>query len=277
GNLLIVVSMAIDPHRQLKSSFNYFVVNLAFADLIIGCVTEPAFIGFHIRHPLLFLGYWPFPDLVCQFYGFCIVDCAIASLLLVAATAVNRYFKVVRTNYYRNLFTPRRTKLLICGCWLLAALVPTLFLVRGERYHFHPAKILCVQQNRQEGVLTWYVLTWYVYIIVAMCTIVTSYYKIFRTIRRHQTRVNCMQQNTTGPNIQDIKVTRTLFLTVVAFLVCWIPILIIDNIDDSLGLFSLPREVYLFYSWIGAFSSVINPFIYGAMNPAFREEYKKIL
>ncbi|KAK3746586.1 hypothetical protein QZH41_016652, partial [Actinostola sp. cb2023] len=47
GNLLICIAMAKDPHHELRSPFNYFVVNLAVADLIVGTITEPAFVVFH--------------------------------------------------------------------------------------------------------------------------------------------------------------------------------------------------------------------------------------
>ena len=36
GNLLVIVVIAADPFKNLRTPFNYLVANLAFADLIVG-------------------------------------------------------------------------------------------------------------------------------------------------------------------------------------------------------------------------------------------------
>ena len=36
GNLLVVLAVFLDPHKELRSSFSYFVASLGFADLITG-------------------------------------------------------------------------------------------------------------------------------------------------------------------------------------------------------------------------------------------------
>ncbi|EDO34989.1 predicted protein [Nematostella vectensis] len=48
GNLLIAIAIIKDPDRNLRSPFNFFVINLVMADLIIGIVTEPAFVVYHV-------------------------------------------------------------------------------------------------------------------------------------------------------------------------------------------------------------------------------------
>ena len=36
GNLLVLLAVSIDPYKELKCPFNYFILNLAIADLIAG-------------------------------------------------------------------------------------------------------------------------------------------------------------------------------------------------------------------------------------------------
>ena len=48
GNILVVLAIFIDPNRDLKSPFNYFVANLAFADLLVGFVVDPLSVAFHL-------------------------------------------------------------------------------------------------------------------------------------------------------------------------------------------------------------------------------------
>ena len=42
GNILICIAILKDPYRELCSSFNYFVLQLALSDVIVGIFTEPA-------------------------------------------------------------------------------------------------------------------------------------------------------------------------------------------------------------------------------------------
>ncbi|XP_032220460.1 melatonin receptor type 1A [Nematostella vectensis] len=267
GNSLVL--WIVNKKRHQRKTINLFVGALAVSDLLLivnlACFSSPSVV----------LGKWPFSGFFCQFHGLCIALLASASLLLMAVTAVNRYLQVVHANYYRRLFTRKRTKLFIYGTWALASISPIQYLASGELYFFNPGKLFCFQGPDLNPN------TLFVYISggTSMFVVLLCYQKIFQTIRNHQGRVTAMQQNTNpinGPNIQDIKITRTLFLTVVGFVCCWTPILIIDFIDLARGTFSFPRELYLFYSWLGALSSVINPFIYGVMNPMFREEFKRI-
>ena len=38
---MIIVAVAVNPLKKLRSPFNYFVVNLAAADLIVGMISMP--------------------------------------------------------------------------------------------------------------------------------------------------------------------------------------------------------------------------------------------
>ena len=49
GNVLICLAIVKDPNKELRSAFNYLVLNLALADLITGICTEPVFVVFHVR------------------------------------------------------------------------------------------------------------------------------------------------------------------------------------------------------------------------------------
>ena len=108
--------------------------------------------------------------------------------------------------------------------------------------------------------------------------IVICYVKVFFALKEH--RKNLLKVLTkVGPQFQritveDVRVTKTLFATVIGFLLCWMPVLLIEMVELGLGNDSLPRQVHLMFTMCGLSSSVINPFIYGVMNKAFRREYK---
>lgn len=49
GNLLICIAMLKDPNKELRTAFNYLLMNVAISDLLVGAITDPIFVLFHIR------------------------------------------------------------------------------------------------------------------------------------------------------------------------------------------------------------------------------------
>ncbi|EDO33004.1 predicted protein, partial [Nematostella vectensis] len=225
----------------------------------------------------LAFGTWQLGDFICQLEGFCVFGFCCLSILLLTITAINRSFQVVDTKFYGSIFTVKRTQLFILLAYVLGILNPIQYLAFGERYTFHPGKCFCFQENKVSPSAMFYLVG---YIALPIPVITVCYFRIFRTIRRHKIRVTFLRQSNNsvaGPNVEDIKATRTLFLTLMGFLCCWTPVLIIDIIDLIRGFSLQHREIYVAYTFLGTLSSCINPFIYGVMNSMFRGEYKKIL
>ncbi|XP_032228201.2 melatonin receptor type 1C-like [Nematostella vectensis] len=282
GNSLVI--WIVFKNKNSAKLANLFIGALAVSDFLILVLTGWTFLS------TLVLGTWPFSDFVCQYQGFTGFGLACASLFLITQTSINRYFKVVCTKHYRSIYTPKRTKAIIIGTTLLSFLGPSQYLANGGRYIFHSGKYYCFQKFELTASTSWYLYG----IFVPTAVITFCYYKIFRTIRLHQSRIKAMRQNAgsiIGPNVEDIKATRTLFLTVVGFLCCWTPVIVIDIVDfaripsshsrssptDVQQFSTLPRELYVLYTLLATLSSSINPFIYGAMNNQFRQEYRKVL
>ena len=92
GNFLICWAIIKDPNRELKSPFNYLILNLAIADFFIGIVTEPVFVWYHAAEAMHYqvLGLrW----LVYMSYFMS----STASILSIAALATDRYMAVTST------------------------------------------------------------------------------------------------------------------------------------------------------------------------------------
>ena len=50
GNLLICIAILKDPNKELKTAFNYLLLNVAISDLIIGAITDPIMFLFNVRY-----------------------------------------------------------------------------------------------------------------------------------------------------------------------------------------------------------------------------------
>lgn len=100
--------------------------------------------------------------------------------------------------------------------------------------------------------------------------------RFFRSVRAH-TKTRFKDVDSTRVNVEDIKISRILLVMVLANIICFSPVIIIEAIDFFRHGSYLPRPIYLFYTIAATLSSSVNPIIYGAMNRSFRKEYIRLL
>lgn len=270
GNFLVL--WIVYKNRNLRTIPNQFVVSLALADILMAAICAPPCLS------VLISGRRTFGDFVCQLQGFAIASLACVSLLTMTLVAINRYFLIVRPQQYQRIFTPKKTKIMIVAVWILSCCEPLPYLLSGHRYQYHAGKVFCFQVLEVDI----FTLLGYVYVVVPIFVLTSCYYTVFKMLREHQARIRSLRKSnnkssTRRVSIEDINVTRTLFLTVCGFLICWIPISIVDFIGFAQGTWALSRQVYLMYTFLGQLSTTLNPFIYGVMNKTFRDEYKVML
>ena len=178
---------------------------------------------------------------------------------------------------YRVIFTSTKAKLIVLGGWIAALSTPLTYTAAGKDYVFQPGKFYCFF----ESTFSLLVLPLYIFIGISMVILTVCYLRVFKALKIHERTVakNLRNGNTrkVSLSIEDIKVTKILFATVVGFIFCWTPILVLDVVDSFLGSgWELTRETYYMYTIFGISSSAINPIIYGVMNPSYRRAYLKL-
>ena len=75
----------------------------------------------------------------------------------------------------------------------------------------------------------------------------------------------------------EIKISKSPFAVVFAFMICWIPFWIIVVLRRFKLVATMPRSVELLCMFLFYLSNAINPFIYAGMNPVFRKEFRNLL
>ena len=269
GNSLVL--WMVCKNKNLRTIPNHFIISLALSDIAMATICQPPCLT------VLIVGKRTYGNFVCQMQGYVVATLACVSLLTLTLVAVNRYFLIVRPKNYQNIFTTGRTRLMILAIWVLSLLEPLPYLLSGHNYVYHAGKFFCFQVVEVD----FFTLLGYIFIAIPMFVLTLCYYKVFKTLREHKKRLQSMRRRDDQPStvkitVEDIKVTKTLFITVCGFVICWTPISIVDFIGFAQGSWNLPREAYVMYTFLGQLSTVINPVIYGVMNKTFREEYKKL-
>lgn len=273
GNMM--VCWAVYRNHRLRTLPNIYVVTLAISDALMALLCMPMSVV------LLVTGQWPFSGAVCHFQGFFCFFFALYSLLLMTATAVNRYFRVVRPNLYRQHFKVKSTFLSVVVITLFAALGAGLSsMTQWASFIVHYGKVICFMNFKSPELDMGYMAYLDVfYIAIPIGIISFAYYNIFKTIRKHNQEMNNARRGSIlHLNVEEVKITKVLFASVLGFILCWGPIAVIDQVDSYTGQKAvIPRQVFLLYIYLGFGSCSINPFIYGVMNRAFRSEFLKVL
>ena len=297
GNLM--VCWAVFRNKSLRTIPNIYVVALAISDILMATLCMP------LSVEVLITSKWMESFNVCQFQGFFSFLFAFTSLQIMAAMAINRYYRVVKPSKYRKCFTARRTIASVIIVIASASIGAGLHLIcNWAIYTIHYGKVICFTTfktlDHDKGYIAFLDAC---YISTPVLVITICYTKIFRTVRAHkkslfkerrkkrkdkesdsETSGKRTRENQQGNlpelqiNVEEVKITKTLFVTVLGFVMCWSPIVIIDMIDSySSHTLDIPRQVFLLWIYMGYGSSSINPFIYGILNRSFRNEFLRII
>ena len=127
GNILIILAVVLDPNKNLRTPFNWLVVNLATADLIVGMMTNPISVYVHMKEGL---NVKITPADVKAIHMSYFISCT-ASVLSLSSLAVERYLAVRKPNTYRSNVTKKRILLTVAGVWLISLSLPNIYFEVG--------------------------------------------------------------------------------------------------------------------------------------------------
>lgn len=114
---------------------------------------------------------------------------------------------------------------------------------------------------------------------VIPCLVITlCYLCIYWHVRRSRLKLaaHATKSSTTAsafPRREDGRVTRLMLTIFVCFLLCFLPLMLVNVIDDKMGL----PNLHIVASILAWASAVVNPFIYAATNKLYRQAYKQLL
>lgn len=270
GNAL--VCLAFYRNRRLRTITNFYVLSLAVADITATISVFPvSAIAAGLRK-------WPFNFDFCQFNGFVTYFWAQMSVNILTLTAVNRYFCIIKPHLYPALFTKKKTLCLILLVLLvtftacLTAALAAPILVEWDNFYLF-CSVSEDQINKGFSIFISGSVT------STLSLIFFCYGSVYRAIRQHNLAVNPSLQDSTSQVVlsaHEIQASRVLLATVLGFCVCWIPATAVRSLQTFAHI-SLPSFWLSFSTIFAAFSSWINPIIYGVMNRAMRKEFLKSL
>ncbi|CAJ0915969.1 unnamed protein product [Ranitomeya imitator] len=115
GNIMVILSVACN--RQLQTVTNYFIINLAIADLLLSTTVLP------FSATLEVLGFWVFGRIFCDIWAAVDVLCCTASIMSLCIISIDRYVGVKYSLKYPTIMTEKKAVVILIILWVSSMVI----------------------------------------------------------------------------------------------------------------------------------------------------------
>lgn len=256
----MLVCLVVCRQQKLRTSTNFYIMNLAIADLAVTIVCIPFDVAVQEN------GYvWPFGRFLCHIIYPIMTMCTFASVGTLTAIAYNRYTAISRP--MRMQAGRKRAKITIAAIWVLSFL-------------FVLPYITVLTKRNSRCVETWSELhsrlyTSFIFVfqyVIPLSIISLAYIKIAIQLRRNRKNL------TRAHRVQDrdvTKVVRMMVIVVFIFAICMLPNHVLWLLSDFNEDFpEAGSEVFVWGEILIYANSCTNPIVYSICIEEFRVAFK---
>ncbi|KAL4601665.1 hypothetical protein GN956_G25676 [Arapaima gigas] len=115
GNILVILSVLCNRHLQTVT--NFFIVNLAIADLLLSIVVLPFSASLEV------FGCWLFGRVFCNIWAAVDVLCCTASIMSLCVISIDRYIGVKFCLKYPTIMTEKKAGVILVVVWLSSMVI----------------------------------------------------------------------------------------------------------------------------------------------------------
>ena len=274
GNIMVCI--AVYKNTRLRRTTSLYIIALAVSDLMSAVFVMPLTLG------VLITGEWVYGPVICYFHSFFDGFVVYVSPVTMGLTAFDRYMRICKSEQqYKKMFSPWKSRAWMACAWFFIACYSAVPKLAGLLdYAFVPGYALCAPAPlNQTGKVVHLAIILCFFLLTPLLTTIFSYIKVAKMIRQHNVAISSTIHNgATGSsiNVQELRLSKALFVVVFAFMICWIPFWVIVVVKRFHVVEKMPRNIELLCIFFIYLSNTINPFIYAGMNPIFKSEFKKM-
>ena len=280
GNSLIIAVHAIvknniNVNNRMKAASNYFLVNMAVADLMVTVFNMPVEVKTVVVGPTWLVS-GSLGLAICRCYAFCWFHAVNVSTGSLSAIAIDRFLLVFYP--YKRIITRHAAKVIIASIWLAASAF-TLPLIVAYHIKIENEVQICYPKFDGSHSTNVYLIANFVAFVATPLAIMTILYPALSVkLWLKKPVVNQMSQSHRQNEKMNRKVTVMLIMIVLTFALCWLPYWIsafycytIKSDPVCIG-----YRLHFVAKFLGFSNSAFNPCIYFSFSETFRQGAKEL-
>uniref|UniRef100_A0A3Q3APR0 Histamine H3 receptor-like n=1 Tax=Kryptolebias marmoratus TaxID=37003 RepID=A0A3Q3APR0_KRYMA len=297
GNALVILAFKVD--KSLRRQCNYYFLNLAISDFLVGAFCIPVYI------PYILTGRWTLGRGLCKLW--LVIDYLLcsASVFSIVLISYDRFLSVTRAVSYRARQSMTHQAIIkMIAVWVLA------FVLYGPAIIFWELVVGRSRVPKDECFAEFYY-SWYFLLSASMLEFFSPFISvaffnlsIYLSIRRrrlHHREAQLQLQASEPASAQgegiplshnwgfagrsaqpsrlsrDKKIAKSLAIIVCVFAICWAPYTLLMIIRAACRGRCIQHHWYEVTFWLLWLNSAINPFLYPLCHSSFRRAFSKIL
>ena len=288
-----VIILAVCLSKKLQTRTNVFVLSLTAADLLSSIGLIPNTIALYGRSG------WALPghEWFCELGAFLLLTCLGIGLYSLSGIALNRMILITRPAIYRKMYSPAILFGMIFAAWIIPVLVITIPTAAGiGEFGYDEGDTTCSNLGQLPTAKTFNLIRTLFFFPGPLTIIVVCYARTFLFMKMHfniQLQQADMPETTLATTsdvnlrkskqlrnkiedrkslirMQEVEITKNLFLVVVAFILCFTPYWLTVAIPGG-------HHATNYTGIILGFNVFVNPIIYSLKHPHFKVVVKAMI
>lgn len=264
GNFMVIIAVVVNPLKKLRSPFNYFIVNLAVANLLVGAVNMLVGMYYHYQEYLMKK---PAFRLVEKLFHMSLHVSLIASLFSLITLSIGRYIAIKFAMKRRINFTWKKCWIISFIIWILSLSIPFFYL--------------------KAGVIGFLMIFINIAVAIAAVTLIVTYTHVHKFLKAQTRKRNEMTRTIITAStmvkvkrkFRQAKVTRIYLWVLVVFLICYFPAAIVVYIlrfysKCDCNFIHIMRDIAFYLITL---NSCVNPSVYAFTSKHYRDALRELL
>ncbi|EDO49911.1 predicted protein, partial [Nematostella vectensis] len=279
GNALVV--WVIRSAYRMRTVTNYFITNVAFADLLTTVFNMMPTLFWIIERKDPWSVGGTLGEILCktlQFFQCVSVACSVFSM---AAISMDRFFAIFRP--LKRIITFKLAKFIIALIWASSCLIssPLIYALKleGDGEDVNCVEVWAPLFDDYTSPMVYTIALFVLFYALPLTIIAALYAVIMFRLWRRQTPGQNSTSNQSNKERTNKKVLKMLITVVAVFALCWLPLYVrmfLVFLQPSNFPCGLPYHLDFITLFLGHANSSINPYLYVVFNENFRKGFKTI-
>ena len=264
------IGLTVYFNRSLRTICNYFIISLGVADALIVTTILPVNIS-TMRKTFQF-----YSVAHCEFISVVHLVSVSAVSLNLCAVSLERYFAIAHPFKYEVFTTTKIAGAVIGGVWLYAIMAALLPMMGWRLQPFQLQNNVCIIDNEESYTLFMMIGSFFIPVVI-MCTSNLLVYRIAKQQADRIFRIVPVVGHSAKMLRKNYRAAKRISLIVGAYLVCWVPQMVVLVVGLKIGPRNVPNEVYPVTLSLQYSCSAVNPCLFVFTNHELRKTVHKLI